>query len=196
MRRLRIGPVFALLALAGRAFAQQMPVPVDVQVPVLLKVLTFDRRIADARGQNLVVGVLYQSGFRLSSTVKDQVMDALSRGSPGGPAHRPLNVVAVDADEKEEVEKALTRLGVKVLYVTPLRAFDLPSLCAATRRSGTLTMTGVPDYVEAGLSIGLDLRQDRPRILVNLQAARAEGADLAAPLLGLATVVHGREERP
>jgi hypothetical protein len=173
-----------------------MPVPVDVQVPVLLKVLAFDRSIADARGENLVVGVLYQSGFRLSSTVKDRVMDALSRAGSGGPANRPLNVIAIDADRKENLEEALTRLRVKVLYVTPLRAFDLKNLVAATRRSRTLTMTGVPDYVEAGLSVGLDLRQDRPRILVNLQAARAEGADLAAPLLGLATVVETREARP
>ncbi len=196
MRRLRIGSVFALLALAGSACAQEMPVPVDAQVPVLLKVLAFDRRIADARGENLVVGVLYQSGFRLSSTVKDWVMDALSRAGSSGPADRPLNVVAIDADRKENLEEGLTRLGVKVLYVTPLRAFDLPSLVAATRRSRTLTLTGVPDYVEAGLSIGLDLKQDRPRILVNLHAARAEGADLAAPLLGLATLVEGRQARP
>ncbi len=196
MRRLTIGPVFALLILAGGAFAQQMPVPVDVQVPVLLKVLAFDRRIADARGENLVVGVLYQSGFRLSSTAKDQVMQALSRAGSSGPANRPLSAVAVDADEKEDLEKTLKSLGVKVLYVTPLRAFDLERLVAATRRGGTLTMTGVPEYVQAGLSVGLDLRQDRPRILVNLRAARAEGADLAAPLLGLATVVETREERP
>lgn len=170
-----------------------MPVPVDVQVPVLLKVLTFERHIADARGENLVMGVLFQSGYRSSSTAKDQVVDALSRAGSTGPANRKLNVVAIDADQKENLGEVLTRLGVKVLYVTPLRAFDLPSLVAATRRSRTLTLTGVPEYVEGGLSIGLDLRQDRPRILVNLQAARAEGAVLAAPLLGLATVVGGRE---
>jgi hypothetical protein len=192
LRRFTIGPVFALLTLAGPAFAQQMPVPVEVQVPVLLKVLTFDRRIADVRGENLVVGVLYQSGFRLSSTVKDRVVEALSSAGSSRPANRPLKVVAVDADGKESLETALARLGVRVLYVTPMRAFDLESLVAATRRNRTLTLTGVPDYVEAGLSIGLDLRQDRPRILVNLRAARAEGADLAAPLLGLATVVEGR----
>jgi hypothetical protein len=83
-----------------------MPVPVDAQVPVLLKVLTFDRRIADARGENLVVGVLYQSGFRLSNTVKGQVMDALSRAGSSGPANRQLNVVAIDADRRENSRKA------------------------------------------------------------------------------------------
>jgi len=196
LRRLTVGLLLALLPFAGRVDAQQMPVPVDVQVPVLLKVLTFDRHIADARGENLVMGVLYQSGYRVSSTAKDRVLEAISRAGSKGPADRPLNVVAIDADQRENLGEALTRLGVKVLYVTPLRAFDLESVVAATRRSRTLTMTGVPEYVEAGLSVGLDLRQDRPQILVNLHAVRAEGADLAAPLLRLATAVHGREERP
>lgn len=176
--------------------AQQMPVPVDVQVPVLLKVLTFDRHIADARGEDLVVGVLYQSGYRLSGTVRDRVVEALSRTGGDGPGNRVLSVVSLDADRQENLEEALKRLGVDVLYVAPLRAFDLASLVRTTRRTRTLTLTGVPEYVEAGLSIGLELRQDRPRILVNLRAARAEGADLSAPLLGLATVVGEGEARP
>jgi hypothetical protein len=188
--------VFALLSLAGEAFAQQMPVPADLQIPVLLKVLTFDRRLADARGGSLVIGVLYQSGYRLSFTVKDRVIDALSRPGSNGPANRSLKIVAIDADLKESIEDVLTRLRVMVLYVTPMRAFDMEGLRAATRRRKTLTLTGVPEYVEAGLSIGLELRQDSPRILVNLHAARAEGADLAAPLLELATIVNGREAGP
>jgi D-arabinose 1-dehydrogenase-like Zn-dependent alcohol dehydrogenase len=188
--------VIAFLALAGEAPGQQMPVPVDVQIPVLLKVLSFDRRIADARGQILVVGVLYQSGYRASATAKDRAVEEFTRARSSGPASRSLALVQIDADKESALEKALTRLGVRVLYVTPVRAFDLDSLVAATRRNGILTLTGVPEYVEAGVSIGVELRQDRPRILVNLRAARAEGADLAAQLLGLATVVEGRGGPP
>jgi hypothetical protein len=196
LRRLALTPVLVLLALAGSAFAQRMPVPVDVQVPILFKVLAFDRSIADSHDRILVVGVFYQSGYRLSSTVKELVTDALSRIGSGGLTNRPVRVIAIDADLKDNLENTLTRLEVKVLYVTPLRAFDLQSLVAATRRTRILTLTGVPDYVEAGLSIGLDLRQDRPRIVVNLYAARAEGADLTAPLLGIATVLNEKKQSP
>ena len=169
-----------------------MPVPVDVQVPILFKVLAFDRHIADSHDRTLVVGVFYQSGYRVSSTAKELVMDALSQIGSGGPANHSLRVVAIDADRNEDLGEALARLQVKVLYVAPLRAFDLGRIVAATRRARALTLTGVPEYVEEGLSIGLELRQDRPRIMVNLRAARAEGAELAAPLLHLATVVEGR----
>lgn len=193
LRRVAKGLALAFLALGGTALAQQMPVPVDVQVPVLLKVLSFDRRIADTRGQELVIGVLYQSGYRLSTEVKDRVVEVVSVSRQGAPASRPLSAAPVDADGEESLGAAFARLKIDVLYVTPLRAFDLRNLVGVTRRERILTLTGVPEYVGAGLSVGLELRQDRPRILVNLRAARAEGANFAAPLLGLARLV---EERP
>ena len=51
----------------------------------------------------------------------------------------------------------------------------------------------MPGYVEAGLSVGLDIERDRPQIVVNLEASRAEGADFGAQLLKLARVL-GRSE--
>jgi hypothetical protein len=52
-----------------------------------------------------------------------------------------------------------------------------------------VTLAGVPAYVAAGLALGVALRGERPHILINLAASRLEGADLAAELLKLATIV-------
>jgi hypothetical protein len=40
------------------------------------------------------------------------------------------------------------------------------------------------------------VKRDRPEILVNLKAAREAGADLAAPLLKMATIVESRKPAP
>ena len=47
----------------------------------------------------------------------------------------------------------------------------------------------MPRYVEGGLAIGVDMKGDRPEIVINLAASRAEGAELNAHLLKLARVV-------
>jgi hypothetical protein len=47
----------------------------------------------------------------------------------------------------------------------------------------------VPRYVETGLAIGVDMKGERPEIVINLAASRAEGADLTAHLLKLARLV-------
>jgi hypothetical protein len=52
-----------------------------------------------------------------------------------------------------------------------------------------LTLTGVAEYVRAGIAVGIGVRDDRPEILVNLAAARAAGADFSAQLLLLARVI-------
>jgi hypothetical protein len=78
---------------------------------------------------------------------------------------------------------------VRVLYVSPLRAVHLEDVALVSRAAQITTVTGVPRYVETGLAIGVDLKGERPQIVVNLAASRAEGADLTAHLLKLARVV-------
>ena len=45
--------------------------------------------------------------------------------------------------------------------------------------------------MENGLAVGVGLRGKKPEILINLEAARAEGADFNAQLLRLARIVNG-----
>lgn len=191
----RLGAALLLLLACVSASGQEMPVPVETQVPIFLKVVTFEKRIAGEKTKDFVLGVAYQSGYRLSVAVKDKFVDVARGEAPNGPAGRALRIVPLDLDGGESLDVVVSRAGVAALYVTPLRAFDVAQIAAVTRRNGVLSLTGVPAYVEAGLSITLTLSRDRPRILVNLAAARAEGAELAASLLNLATVFQGEKRR-
>ena len=76
-----------------------------------------------------------------------------------------------------------------MLYVSPLRATPLRDVITASRAMRVTTVTGVPRYVESGLAIGVDMKGERPEIVINLAASRAEGADLTSHLLKLARVV-------
>lgn len=181
MLLLAAGPAAALAA-------QEMAVPVAVQVPLFVKILSFDRnRVAQPSGP-IVMGVLYQSKFRASANVADEVRRAAGRLSAAG-IGGTLRVIALDLDDTSDLGSALSRLHLTVLYVSPLRAVDLESVAAATRKARILTLTGVPRYVAAGLSIGIDVKGERPDIVINLPAAKAEGADLDAQLLKLARVI-------
>ena len=50
-------------------------------------------------------------------------------------------------------------------------------------------MTGVPEYVDQGVAVGVGIRKDRPLIIVNLEQARAEGSVFSSQLLALARIV-------
>jgi hypothetical protein len=170
-----------MLAAASAVRAQDMPVPVDVQVPLLAKILSFDEARAPAGGP-LVLGVVYQSRNRVSAGTGADVLARL--GELGG-----FRVVAIDLDETPDLAAALQRAGAQALYVAPLRAVPLARLALATRECQVVTLTGVPSYVDDGLAVGIDLSGQRPHVVINLPAARAEGARFSAQLLKLARLV-------
>ena len=76
--RLVIG-VLTLLLGGGSAHAQgMMAAPAEVQVPLLFKILTFDRRLGTRpAGKVIVIAVVFQTGFRASLVARNQIVDAL-----------------------------------------------------------------------------------------------------------------------
>jgi hypothetical protein len=100
-----------------------------------------------------------------------------------------LSVISIDLDKTADPTELLRRAYATVAYVCELRALDPTSIMHVTRELGILSVTGVPHYVEEGLSVGADLRGNRAQLVINLTAARAEGADLPAQVLKLARIV-------
>jgi hypothetical protein len=182
---LAVGMSMAIPTLA----AQEVPVPVRVQVPLLLRILSFDRNLARRRAGDLVVAVLYQSRNRSSLAIAEEVTRLL--GSLSG-----TEAVGIDLDKVTDLRAALAQSGGQVLYVSPLRGVEISGIVRVSRGAGVTTVTGVPRYVEEGISIGLDLKAERPEIVVNLEGARAEGADFTAQLLKLARLVKGGPRAP
>ena len=165
-----------------------MLVPVELQLNIFSKVLTFDRTVEEKPGSELVVGILYQPRVRGSYVAKDQMVQSISATEPTvhGKSLRAVPLVAASASE---LAAAIQSQGIDVLYVTPLRAVSVAEFAVVTRQQSVLTLTGIPQFVEAGVSVGVGLNGDRPKILINAEAARLEGARLQARLLKLAEIV-------
>jgi hypothetical protein len=179
------------LALAGPGSAQEAEVlvPVDLQVRIFLNALTFDRNLEERTRGELVFAVLVQRRFLPSSQLGDEVLGALRELPDDVVAGHRLRIEGLELTGSEEFRELLETLNPTVLYVSPLRALSVDEIAEATRALKIRTVTGVPDYVARGLSIGLRLRDDRPEILINREAAIAEGADLTSQLLKLARVL-------
>jgi len=174
---------------ARGAHAHEVPVPGRLQAELFVKILSYDRRLPESAGKDVVLGVLVQRHFRASLEAADELMAGVAAlGEPSASEPR-LHAVLVEIDDGAAIGGRLDELGVEVLYVTPLRAVAVAEIVAAARSRGVRTLTGVPDYVRQGLAIGLAVRGDRPEILVNLAAARGEGAVLSSQLLGMARVL-------
>jgi hypothetical protein len=185
---LRIAWAFLVLSLISvTAEAQRMPIPVRVQVPIFLKTLTFDRNY-QGEDDTLVIGVLFQGRVRSSVDAKDEFV-AVFEESPKSVEGCPIRIEPIDLSETPDLKTEVVLHKVRVLYVAPLRAYDIEKISSVTRDLKVLTMSGVTDYVESTLSIGVGARGDHPSLLINLRSSKAEGTDLDPQLLQVARII-------
>jgi hypothetical protein len=188
-RLLWLAPLALLLACpADRAAAQDMPVPAAQQYELFTNILSFDRNLAGRTPGELVIGIVYQPRYHASRLAADEFAEAFRDSRVKEVAGFRISVEAIPLDSTAGLAESLERHGVDVAYLTPIRAADIRQVLETTRQAGVMTITGVPAYVRAGAAVGLDVRDGKPRILINLPRARAEGADFKAALLGLAEV--------
>ena len=187
-------PKLALLAAtfvlaASTTVAEEEMAPAKVQYALFMKILTLDRELTSRVGEELVIGVLYQPQVRESWLAKDDFMRVMKTSSIRNVRGIPVRCVPIAVGNLSKLDRHAEQHHVDAFYVGPLRTIDIGELAFIARKRHVSTLSGIPGYVENGLAVGVGLKGRKPEILINLEAARAEGADFNAQLLRLARVV-------
>ncbi|MHB8093483.1 MAG: YfiR/HmsC family protein [Candidatus Aminicenantales bacterium] len=187
--------LFAVLLLIAslRAFAQDMPVPVGLQAQIFIKVLLFDRTYERRTEDGLVVAVLYQEEFRRSFLAKEEFAAAAADWVDQSSGDVSFRSVFIDVDRAGALSESLAAAGADILYVAPLRSFDVGLIARTACDMRLPAYTGVPEYLSSGLAVSLDLQDNKPRILINLKAAKEMGAEFSSQILILARIIGGAE---
>jgi len=171
----------------GRLAAQEMAVPTSLQLSLFLKILTYERNLKKRADDEVVAGIIYQGKLRKSLRARNELMDSARRASSLEIDDIPVRCVSIDIDV-ENVAEAVSKHGVDILYVAPLRAVEIGAIGKICSKNHIISLTGVPEYVESGLAVGIGLEDGSPKILINLKSAKKEGADFDSELLNLSHV--------
>lgn len=169
-------------------WAEEMPVPADLQYSLFLKILTFDRNFKARVGDEIVVGMVYQKNYRESNSVKEEFTKAMDESTIKSIEDIPIRQVPVNLNNTD-LDSAVSQMKIDILYITSLRAVKIEDITKVSRAKQLTTLTGVPDYVESGLAVGIGTKGDKPLIIINLPAAKKEGVDFNSQLLRLAKIV-------
>jgi hypothetical protein len=177
-----------LLAVPGSG--QTMPMPVDIQLPLFLKILTYDRSFQYKARSAIIIGVVYLPGNPESVKAKDEMVANLQRLSDRTIKNLPIKYVTLEFRDVPSLDKAVKAGKVNVFYVAPGLGDQIPSLLKMARTYAITTATGVPEFVQRGIAVGIGMKADKkPDILINLPSSRSEGSEFDASLLRIATVV-------
>jgi hypothetical protein len=189
-RLLSLVPLLGLLA--GSVRAEEMSLPVEDQVPLLLKVLTYDRNLETKAGPELAIGIVYDPSNSDSAKATNDLGSVLFNLKGKTVKKLAIKYYTIEYTGNPDLDRFVKQKGISVLYLTPGNARNLTNILQLSQELHLTTTTGVPDYVRRGAAVGLGRAQDRPQILINLQTTRAEGTEFDAAFLRLATIIGPR----
>jgi hypothetical protein len=161
----------------------------DIQFSLLTKILSFDRNLKTRCGDEIVIGIIYQSRYRTSLNTRDELETVIFNSDISTIEGLPLRITTFDVSTEIDLEAAILRDQIDIFYLMPLRAFDVRNIFTASRNHQIVTFTSVLSYVEDGATIGIELKGEKPHIVINLHSAKSEGADFNSRLLRLARVI-------
>lgn len=188
MRKTAAFTLLALLLIVS-AHAEDMDLALDLQLPILLKVLTYDQNVEQRSPGGLTLVVVFSSKSAASMKVKDSFMPTVARLRLSAIDEKPVAWTFVDASQPGELAKMLRSERFAALYLTPGTSDFIPEVTRACQESQVTTLSGVSAYAEKGVSVAVAQDNGKPRIVVNLPSAKAEGSNFASSLLGLARVI-------
>lgn len=177
-----------LLLFNGFLFPQEMDVPVDIQCPLVMKIISYDKNLSQRVKDKISIGIIYQEKLRASVSTKDDFLTSFKGLKQGKINGIPVSISAINVDESN-IREMLIERKINVLYVAPLRAFDFSVIKDFSKALSILTITGVQSYLEKGISVGIVSRAGRPSILLNLHEAKAEGVEFSSQLIKLSRVI-------
>ncbi|MBD3161921.1 MAG: DUF4154 domain-containing protein [Candidatus Eisenbacteria bacterium] len=197
VRKRGLGTVAAAICLAaavcsmilGIGAARASILPVALQVPLLLKVLTYDVRLMAHVDDTIHIGYLYDPRAEAASDRLAGFRNELAARSGQTLRGRRLELVELPLSDSTSVAETLRPHHLEVVYVATGTDDRIGEITAETRRRGIVSVTAEERFVEAGLAVAVVLRGERVGITINLPASLKEGSDWKTSLLQLARVL-------
>lgn len=174
-----VGVLALPAAAAGQAASSQEP-----WLALMLRALGNDRSLP-GRGGALKIAVVHTAEGEADATATAERLAAAGRGMPAlkVTAH-PVKFTSVAALLTQIREDRFT-----ALYIHVSASQALISVVQVSRGAKIPSLGDTRDMIVRGAALGVEEAGGGPKLVINLRAAKAEGLDLPAGLLGLSTVI-------
>lgn len=165
-----------VLLLSFGALAEELPLA--LQVEMLQKTAAYITNLVPPESGKLKVLVVYAGASPSRAT--ETLAAAINKAGKVGAHPAEAKVAALGASAKELLEAEKPQL-VWVAQETSEK--DVSAVIEACGSSPIVTVSNNPAHVKQGIIMGYELVEAKPRILVHLKQARAQGVVIFSGLL-------------
>ncbi|MEK7705137.1 MAG: YfiR family protein [Myxococcota bacterium] len=154
---------------------------------VLLTAVAYDRNLEIGHPNGVRAGVVSASGNEASASAARELVDAIRSRITMKVKGLPLYVEAIEASAATGLGQQLAERGVNLLFLAPgLDGTIVAALQQYAKQQRCLMVSNDSAYLGSGLAIAVVLNGDRPKLVIDLEAAQEQGADFPGTLLQLA----------
>ncbi|MFN8672470.1 MAG: YfiR/HmsC family protein [Candidatus Sericytochromatia bacterium] len=154
-----------------KSYAETMEIPLNIQIPIFLKSLAYDRTIKN----NIKIGVL-------SGKDNYNITDSINNISLKKITHYSFSALNIDNLNSFNAKK------IDVLLITAGNKNKLKEVNKIAKKLGILTFSIIPEYIEEDISIVIKNISDKPKIIVNLDSLKKEKRDFSSNFLKICTI--------
>jgi hypothetical protein len=177
-----------LMLLSSFGVYLQSSVSAKEQYLIFMKVLSYNRNLSQQVGDTLKLGIVFQEKYRASTISHREFLLAAKQSSFNKINGIPISCISMPFGDYDQLVKDTEANGIDVLYISPLRVVNVKDILKLSRENDLITITAETEYCDAGVSTGLELIDERVRIVINLEGAKEEGTDYSSQLLKLALI--------
>ncbi len=188
-RRISVAALVFLGFLAPLVGHAEERLPAKERLTILLTVLSYDTAIDRFQPTGLRIGVVGRADSPQSAQDAKEMLDNLRGVSSKTVKSLAIQGFPVNVSAASDLTAAIESQQLNVLYLSAGLGGMREALVAEASRRGLLLLAGESDAVRGGAAIGAVAEDAKPKIVVNLKAANAQGARLDARILRLAKVI-------
>ena len=172
------------LGISMPSWATADPLPPKICAKVLLTALAYDLNLIKKRGPIIRIGIVGEESPKGTSMHK--AYQSFSKMKNKG---MPIEFTRLVTTKSAQVDRALKEQDLDVLHLATDDAAFIPELSALADKRDVLLLSCDQHQISKGVAIGAIARKNKPKLLINVRASKAQGASLSARLLQLSELV-------
>lgn len=160
-----------------------------LEAKIFARMLAYDRALRARAGSSVGIAVLVKEEDKASARSFEQMLEAFKGLESVTIQGLPVTVSSRVYKDPADLSAWIAREGIDALYLTRGLAGELEGIRAVCRDKKVVSMSHLRSFVEQGVAVGVVIRGDAPRTVVNIAAAVSAGMELDSKLLQLSEVI-------
>ena len=166
-------------------------VPPELQAKLFLTALTYDKNLEKRADSLLNIGIVYFTDVPQSKKEAENFSKTLEAFKDKKISGRSFTTVLLTYNGNGDLKKKIVEKEIDVVFIARGKKQQVEKLLKLTQTEKILSCTSKAEYVTTcGVTMAVGLKDNKPKIYLNLSSAKREGADFSAKFLRVAEIVN------